>query len=295
MKLHQVRYALAVAECGGFTRAAEACNVTQPALSRAVRDLEGEFGGPLFERGASGARLTELGRIVLPHLQQIAREATLARHAAQEAARRRRSALRLGVMCTIAPSRLSPLMAAVATRRPDVELDIRDAAGPALRDALDDGMIDAAIMADPAPRDEAALHRLPLFTERMVIAMAPSHRLAGRERVLHADLSGEAYLSRARCEFGAAVDRSLAERGHAVSVVHRSERDDWILALVSAGLGCALAPEDMAAGAGVTYAPFDEPPLARRVELVTLRGRAHGPALGALVREAVRLFVIPEG
>jgi DNA-binding transcriptional LysR family regulator len=198
-------------------------------------------------------------------------------------------------MCTISPSRLSPLLAAVATRRPDVELDNRDAAGPALRDALDDGTIDAAIMADPAPRDEAVLHRLPLFTERMVIAMATGHRLAGRPRVLHADLSGEAYLSRARCEFGAAVSRSLAERGHAVSVVHSSERDDWILALVAAGLGCALTPEDMATGAGVAFAPFDEPPLARRIELVTLRGRTHGPALGALVREAVRLFVFTEG
>ena len=71
MEMHQVRYVLAVADELNFTRAAEACHVSQPALSRAVQQLEGELGGQLFARERGDTHLTELGRMVLPHLEQV--------------------------------------------------------------------------------------------------------------------------------------------------------------------------------------------------------------------------------
>ena len=70
MEMHQVRYFLAVARTRNFTRAAEECNVSQPSLTRAIQKLEGELGGPLFRREHSLSHLTDLGRIMLPHLEQ---------------------------------------------------------------------------------------------------------------------------------------------------------------------------------------------------------------------------------
>jgi LysR family hydrogen peroxide-inducible transcriptional activator len=84
MEMHQVRYFLAVAEQLNFTKAAESCNVSQPSLTRAIKLLEEEFGGLLFHRERANTHLTDLGRTVLPHLQQIYDEAHAAKRRAQE-------------------------------------------------------------------------------------------------------------------------------------------------------------------------------------------------------------------
>ena len=71
MEMHQVRYFLAVAQELNFSRAAEKCNVSQPSLSRAIQQLEGEFGGPLFNRERNLTHLTDLGEMVRPHLENV--------------------------------------------------------------------------------------------------------------------------------------------------------------------------------------------------------------------------------
>ncbi|MDX1576049.1 MAG: LysR family transcriptional regulator, partial [Kiloniellales bacterium] len=79
MEMHQVRYFLAVCEALNFTRAAEACHVAQPSLTAAIKKLERELGGELFRRERSRTHLTDLGRLMKPHLEQI--------YAASEAAK----------------------------------------------------------------------------------------------------------------------------------------------------------------------------------------------------------------
>ena len=96
MEMHQVRYVLAVADELNFTRAAEACHVSQPALSRAVQQLEGELGGQLFARERGDTHLTELGRMVLPHLEQVYAEVQQAKHRAKAFLQLERTPLKLG-------------------------------------------------------------------------------------------------------------------------------------------------------------------------------------------------------
>ena len=93
MEMHQVRYFLAVCELLNFTRAAERCNVSQPALTRAVKKLEDELGGPLFRRERNLTHLSDLGRMMKPHLEQSLAGATAAMATAQDskAWKRRRS------------------------------------------------------------------------------------------------------------------------------------------------------------------------------------------------------------
>ena len=106
MEMHQVRYFLAVCRTLNFTRAAERCNVAQPSLTRAIQKLEEELGGALFRRERNRTHLTDLGRLMQPHLRAL-QDASLAASAeAEDYHKLERAPLRLGVMCTIGPARL---------------------------------------------------------------------------------------------------------------------------------------------------------------------------------------------
>ena len=104
MEMQHVKYFVTLAEELNFTRAAQRCNVSQPALTRAIRSLEEELGGQLFRRERARTHLSELGRIILPHMQEIFARADEARRAAFRAVKLTEAALKLGLMCTIAPS-----------------------------------------------------------------------------------------------------------------------------------------------------------------------------------------------
>jgi LysR family hydrogen peroxide-inducible transcriptional activator len=102
------------------------------------------------------------------------------------------------------------------------------------------------------------------------------------------DLDGEHYLSRVNCEYGGPADRVFEEQQVECPTVYESERDDWILAMIAAGLGIGFMPEQCVNHPGVVYRPLVEPKFSREVSLVTVRGRPHSPAVGALVAEAMR-------
>ena len=105
MEMHQIRYFLAVCDTLNFTRAAERCNVSQPALTRAVQKLEEELGGLLFRRERTLTHLTDLGQLVRPRLQQIFDQAEAAKTTAQGFLKLKDAPLNLGIMCTVGPLR----------------------------------------------------------------------------------------------------------------------------------------------------------------------------------------------
>jgi LysR family transcriptional regulator, hydrogen peroxide-inducible genes activator len=122
MEMHQVRYFLAIAEELNFTRASERCNVTQPALSRAIKILEEELGGLLFRRERDLTRLTDLGHMVHPYLQSIYEHSSLVKRLSREFASK--WPLKLGIMSTISPEEIVDLIANIRTRHPEVELKL---------------------------------------------------------------------------------------------------------------------------------------------------------------------------
>src|SRR6516165_254095 len=113
MEMHQIRYFLAVAEELNFTRAAERCNVAQPSLTRAIRLLEEELGGPLFHRERANTHLSELGRMVHPYLTQVYEQTQAVKQQAINFTRLGQSTLKLGIMCTVSPAGLVDLVSAV--------------------------------------------------------------------------------------------------------------------------------------------------------------------------------------
>lgn len=289
MEMHQIRYFLAVAEALNFTRAADRCNVAQPSLTRAIKLLEEELGGALFNRERAHTHLTELGRSVRPHLQDVLAQSDAAKRVAHNFTTLKKLHLKLGIMCTIAPAELVGLVSAIRNGHPGIEVELVDASARELNEKLIDGEIDVAIYCLPNDEVSDKLLFRPLFCERMMIVLHPGHRLARRNAIRVVDLDGEHYINRAKCEFRGYFGAFFIEQGVTCEVVFRSERDDWVLAMIASDQGFGFMPANCVSNAGVVTRPLIDPELWREVNLVTVRGRPHSPAVAALVKEAARV------
>lgn len=285
MEMHQVRYFLAVCETLNFTRAAERCNVSQPSLTRAIQGLEEELGGALFRRERGRTHLSDLGETVRPYLQDVFDQAEAAKQRAKGLKTLAEGQIQLGIMCTLGPGRLVPLLDGFRRRNPGIALHVSDAVGTLLQQQLLDGKLDVAILGLPGGVDER-LHSRPLFSERILVAMAPGHPFAQRNAIRLLDLDGQAYVNRINCEYIDYLAGLLRDRDMATRKVYRSDRDDWVQAMVQAGLGFGLLPESVITLPGLVTRPLIEPEVVREICLVTVRGRPHTPAVAAFLREA---------
>lgn len=287
MEIHEIRYFLALSETLNFTRAAERCNVTQPAMTRAIRGLEEELGGLLVHRERGNTHLTELGRTMKPYFAEMLGMMEEAKRRAQDFVRLKDTALRVGMMCTIGPTRLVDLFGAFARGFRGVELSVKDGAADALEEGLGRGELDIAIYCRAeGPSD--GVHALPLYSERFIVALPPDDPLAKKRELSLADLDGRSYLARANCEYDSYIDRLCSQAGVSVKTVYRSDRDDWVQSMVAAGLGFTFIPEFAVSVPGLALRPLVDPAVIRHVGLMTVRGRPHGPAVGAFVHACRR-------
>lgn len=292
MELHEIRYFLALSRALNFTRAAELCHVSQPALTRAIQKMEDELGGLLFSRERSNTRLTELGRMLEPHLSEMMVRAEAAKDTATRFLRLDGVQLRLGVMCTIGPARFVNFLARFRASHPGVDITLTEATPDRLCELLEQGALDVTLMARP-DGFAAPLQPQPLYRERFVIACAAGHPIARRNVVRVAELDGQAYLSRSNCEYRDVLVGTCAANGARLVRCFRSERDDWILTMVAAGMGICFLPEYSNTIPGVVSRPVIDPPIEREVCLLTVAGRRWSSPLAAFV-QAVRQYRWPE-
>ena len=182
LTLRQLRYVEALARHGHFSHAADACSVTQPALSMQIRDLEAALGLPLFERGPRQVQLTPFGAEVVarigPILQAVEELGDLARAARDRLTGR----LRIGVIPTVAPYLLPAILSRLMADHADLDLHLRETITPRLLQELADGRLDTAIVALPV--SEPALTEVALFAEDFVLVRPEADRgkpIPGRE------------------------------------------------------------------------------------------------------------------
>ncbi|MBK8175433.1 MAG: LysR family transcriptional regulator [Rhodospirillales bacterium] len=286
MELYQVRYFLALCDTLNFTRAAEACNVAQPSLTRAIQNLEGELGGPLFHRERQRTHLTDLGKLMRPYLDQMSNQAEAAKARAKDFSKLLDAPLSIGVMCTIGPTKLLGLFSDFQSRHPGIEISLLDAKAKVLAERLEKGDIDIAIYGTPSGIDDT-FHAMELFTERFVIGFGPGHAYESLPAVRLQDLHQQRYLSRVNCEFAEYMRDIAQQRGIEPLRPYRSERDDWIQVMALAGLGFTFIPEFAVTVSGLHTRLLIEPEVTRTIHLVTVRGRPFSPAVGAFVRLAM--------
>lgn len=282
MELHQLRYFVAVAETLNFTRAAEQCGVSQPSLTKAIKKLEDEFGGPLFRREGRRTHLTELGRAILPRLEQALALTEFAQKDALDFQNLRNSTLTLGCMCTIAPESLMSLIDFFQREAPELKLCLREGSGQRVVDMLQDGEIDIALAALPAYADD--LSATPLFTEKYVITFPQGHQFAQLDEVPLQALDGERYLERINCEYLTFLEAAGFKDDGSVDSRFKSEHESWIQAMVIAGLGCAVMPQSLASHPQLHKRPLVDPDIERTISVITKRGRRHTPVVDLFVR-----------
>jgi DNA-binding transcriptional LysR family regulator len=285
MEMQQVRYFVSLANTLNFTRAAEQCNVSQPALTRAIQQLEHELGGPLFHRERNNTHLSELGRMMLPYLESVAASALAAKQAASGARRLENVTLTLGAMCTIGPQVVADLIVRFQAEHPDVEVSVIDGDGRTMIEQLEKGDLHISLVGGPGALPDC-LHQLPIFTERYVVVVGRHHEWANRDAVRVADLHGRPYVSRTHCDAALVVDEDLRRRGVEPKLVFSSPRDEWVQNMIKAGLGFGFFPEHSVTDRDLMVLPLIDPGYTRTIYLATVRGRPHSPSIGAFVQAA---------
>lgn len=261
MEIHQLEYLVAVAEEGGFTRAAERLQVAQPSLSHQIKKLEQELHQPLFDRLPRGAVLTEAGRRMLEHARRVLAELHDARRHVREVGGKVTGALAIGAIPTIAPFLLPAVMQSFLGRWPAVRVSITEDVTARLLTLVGQGELDLAVLS--SAHDMANVHLERVGTEPLYLAVSRGHRLAGRRRVAWRDLAAEPFvlLHDEHCLAGQ-VQESCAPHGVQPSVAARGAQLHTVALLVSAGLGVTLLPEMFraaASAADLVYVPFAAP------------------------------------
>lgn len=285
MEMQQIRYFLAVADTLNFTRAAERCNISQPALTRAIKALEDELGGPLINREQRNTHLSELGRVMTPYFQAIFEQSQSAKSTADQFRRLGRATLRIGAMCTIGPKIVADFLSRYSNAFENIEIEVAALGLNALQSKLLAGEMEVVLLASPKPLSEE-FHAMPLFAENFVLAMPPHHRLANADIVECRELDGERYINRANCEYYDLVHEIFIANGIKTRRVFSSECDEWVVGMIKAGLGIGYFPEFAVTDPGIVLKPLVEPSFSRMVSLVTVRGRPHSPAVGAFIKMA---------
>src|ERR1700752_2171170 len=241
MEMHQLRYVVAVARAGNFSRAAEQCHVSQPSLSQQILKLEEELGERLFDRMKRETRLTPHGEAFLPRALKILEEVDLAKREASDAQGLLRGRLIVGVLPTIAPYLLPELLVAFAKKFPGVEIVIHEDTTAQLLKLANAYEIDFAIASRPIqdPRMEVK----DLFAEELRLALPPRHPLTRKRTVRLADLEKEPFIvmKEGHC-LGDQVLNFCERRDLNPTVSFRSAQLETIQALVQSGVGISLVP-----------------------------------------------------
>ena len=190
MLLRHVRYFLAVADAGNFTRAAEALHVSQPTLSQQIRQLEDSLGAPLFDRSGRMVRLTDAGEAYYVHARRALQDLEAGQRAIHDVGELTRGNLRLAMTPTFTPYLVAPLIVAFNAKYPNITLNLREMPQGRVEPLLADDQIDIGIAFDDIRMPD--LEATPLMEEPLAYMVGATHRLARRRTPLGADaLSGE--------------------------------------------------------------------------------------------------------
>lgn len=240
MELHQLRYFVAVAETGGFVKAAQRCGVTQPSLSQQIRKLERELGVNLFDRSSRGAVPTEAGRALLPRAHRILADVREAMAGVKEDVDAGRGPLSIGAIPTMAPYLMPPVLSRFLRDHPECELTVREDLTERLIEAVIDHELDAAVMSTPV--DHPALDVRVIGSEPLLVVAPAGSSLPERLRV--EDLTDEpaVVLHEVHC-LGQQIADFCSTARLRRRIVCRSTQLPTVLSLVGLGLGISIVPE----------------------------------------------------
>ena len=292
MEIHQLRYFVAVAEEGSFSRAAAREHVAQPSLSQQIQKLEAEMDHRLFDRLSRSVVVTEAGKCLLDHARKILADIAESRRCLDDLKQDIAGRLTIGAILTMAPYVLPKLVEKFQTRYPKVELEIQENTTESLALRLEEGTLDVAIMStcQKSPALEADL----LGKESLFVLLASRHRLAKKKQISWSDLKSEKFLllHEVHC-LSAQICQLLAAHDLRPELALRGAQLTTIAQMVATGLGVSVVPRMMVEHdlpGGCVALPFTPPVPTREINLLRNPLRHQTKAAAAFQQEADAFF-----
>jgi DNA-binding transcriptional LysR family regulator len=237
-----LRTFVAVARLGGFTRAARALHLTQPAISRAVKALEEELGTPLLLRERRRVIVTDAGRVVLERAAGVLDSLRGIADEVAELAALRRGRLRLGMPPMVGVAFFPPLLLEFTRAHPGVHLELREEGSRQIEALVRSRELDVGAVV--LPTDEAAFATLPFVRDDLQLVLHPGHPLARRRAVALREIAGTPLvLYRPDFALHGHILAACRRSGFEPTVVSESSHWDFLVAMVAASVGVALLPQ----------------------------------------------------
>jgi len=281
MEMHQVRYFLAVARNLNFTRAAEECHVSQPSLTRAIKNLEIELGGELFRRERSNSHLTELGQVMLPLLKNSYESALAAKSQAEKMKSGALASLRIALTQSVDFDIVSDSLQEVGRSFGEINITCQRLSGEGVLKGLRNGDVDICITGD-LEESWDRLDTWELFVEPHAVALSVEHPLAARTMLDLTDLASERLITRPYCSVWPACASILREVGVDIDRCHEAGSDRDVIRLLEAGLGVALVPLSTRIGDRSCKIPLSHD-FKKSIHLYAVAGRQRSKALNGLI------------
>ena len=300
MTLTELKYIVAVAREKHFGRAAEACFVSQPTLSVAVKKLEEELDVKLFERGASEVSVTPMGEQIVRQAQRVIEQAASLKEMAKLGKDPLSGPLRLGVIYTIGPYLLPDLVRQVIDRVPQMPLMLQENFTAKLLDMLRLGELDCAILAEPFP--DTGLAVAPLYDEPFQAAVPVGHPFAKRKQITAEELKNETMLllGTGHCFRDHVLEvcpeyARFASHAEGIRKSFEGSSLETIKYMVASGMGVTVVPQLSVPAelqTHIRYVPFTAPVPTRRVVLAWRRTFPRYEAIAAL-RNTIYACALP--
>lgn len=282
MDFNQVRYFIKLAETLNFTRAAELCFVSQSALTQAIKRLENELGGELIKRDGRYNELTNLGKEIRGHFEQILITRDLVRQTANEINVPQNSEINIGIMCTVGPGVLASALTSFRLKNNNSTIILHDVAYDSIMEVLVSRALDGVFCARHSEKNKA-LDYVPLFNEDMVVAFSSEHTFKTLEQVKLIDIAHQQYVDRLHCEFRKEYISFCRQKKVTPNIVFSSEREDWIQGVIKDGLGISIIPRFSLSEPNILHRTITEPKLQRMVEFAYVRNKHLSPVVSAFI------------
>ena len=271
MELNQVSYFINLAATLNFTAAARLSGVSQPSLTRAIRRLEEELGGPLIYRDGKNSRLTGLGQDVEAEFRRMVVAVKSVRDHSESWAMGGRRVLDVALASTVGPKEFTAFFGSTLAEMPSIEIKLHSLRSDEDTAELLSGKYHACIMPRET-RPERKLDVSPLFRERFVLGCSENHPLAANDVVRGEDLPRFPFVDRLNCEFRDEILDHFARRDLLMQSRFRSDREDWVQQVVADGHAICILPERSATAPGLVTRPIDGFVMEREIVIATVSG-----------------------
>jgi DNA-binding transcriptional LysR family regulator len=287
-----------ISQTGSFNKAAERLYLTQPSVTARIQSLEKELGQSLFERKPRGVRLTDAGRVLLPHAERVLQDIRKARQAVADLEAATGGTLTVGSALTTSTYTLPEIFAKFKAAHPAVEVAVRTGRSQQIQQLVLDDTVQLGLVHSPLS-SHTEIEAMPLYAESIILVIHPGHPLAGRSEVTAEHLASEPFITSDKASgYWALVEQFWASSGLAPRITMELDSIEATKRMVMNGLGLTMLPRstveaELQNGQLVTIPIAGGGHLTRQTILIYRRGKVWSGIARAFLEVLSKMYKVP--